>query len=160
MKRSRIKIFMFATFVSLFAAHTARATGPTLSTDTFWVNFPIPSERSLDRGYIEKDSRKNEHAVKVRIDGGRLDQHWKLYVRAADKYFSPRIYGKSCKTLLWKFDQDTPHGYRKLSTGNQLVASGSGGKNTVKNLDLRMLLDWSSPPALYGLELIFTLVVD
>ncbi|MCG2755760.1 MAG: hypothetical protein L6247_09395 [Desulfobacteraceae bacterium] len=149
-----------AIFFTLVVCSNAWATGLSLSLDTFSINFSTPAERSLDDGYIEKDNRTNVHAVKVRISGGDEGRSWKLYVRADDSMLSPGVYGKGCGDLKWKFDHENANSYRKLRTDNQLVASGSGVANVTKYIDLRMLLDWSDPPAGYSLELIFTLKAE
>jgi hypothetical protein len=62
--------------------------------------------------------------------------------------------------LKWKFDHENANSYRKVRTYNQLVASGSGVANVTKYIDLRMLLDWSDPPAGYSLGLTFTLKAE
>jgi len=159
MKHSKITILIFLTIVFAFVS-SVWATGPSLSLDTFSVNFSTPTERSLDDGYIDKDSRTYVHAVKVRINGGDKNQSWKLYVRADDNMFSPGVYGKRCEDLKWKFDHENANSYRKIRTSNQIVASGPGGTNTIKYIDLRMLLDWSDQPASYSLGLVFTLAVE
>ncbi|MBE9572820.1 MAG: hypothetical protein IMF11_19525 [Proteobacteria bacterium] len=159
MKHLKITILSFLTIFFAFVSGVW-ATGPSLSLDTFSVNFSTPTERSLDDGYIEKDSRTNVHAVKVRISGGDKGQSWKLYVRADDNMFSPWVYDKPCEDLKWKFDHENANSYRKIRTSNQLVASGPGGTNITKYIDLRMLLDWSDQPASYSLGLVFTLAVE
>ena len=160
MKHLKITILSFLTVFFTLVCSNAWATGPSLSLDTFSVNFSTPTERSLDDGYVEKDSRTNVHAVKVRISGGDKGRSWKLYVRADDNMFSPWVYGKRCGDLKWKFDHENANSYRKVRNNNQLVASGPGGTNITKCIDLRMLLDWSDQPASYGLGLVFTLAVE
>ena len=160
MKHSKITILIFLTVFFTLVCSNAWATGPSLSLDTFSVNFSTPTERSLDDGYIEKDSRINIHPVKIRINGGDESRSWKLYVRADDSMLSPGVYGKGCGDLKWKFDHENANSYRKIRTSNQLVASGPGGTNITKYIDLRMLLDWSDQPASYGLGLVFTLAVE
>ena len=159
MKQTGITISLCLAMLVTFASGVW-ATGPSLSLDTFSVNFSTPTERSLDDGYIEKDSRTNVNAVKIRINGGDKGQSWKLYVRTDDNMFFPWVYGKSCEDLKWKFDHENANSYRKIRTSNQLVASGPGGTNITKYIDLRMLLDWSDQPAGYGLGLVFTLAVE
>ena len=159
MKHLKITILSFLAIFFAFVSGVW-ATGPSLSLDTFSVNFSTPTERSLDDGYIDKDSGVNIHAVKVRINGGDEGQRWELYVRADDSMLSPGVYGKGCGDLKWKFDHENANSYRKVRTYNQLVASGSGVANVTKYIDLRMLLDWSDPPAGYSLGLIFTLKAE
>ena len=160
MKHLKITILIFLTIFFTLVCSNAWAAGPSLSLDTFSVNFSTPTERSLDDGYIEKDSRVNIHPVKIRINGGDKNQSWKLYVRADDNMFSPGVYGKRCEDLKWKFDHENANSYRKIRTNNQIVASGSGGTNSIKYIDIRMLLDWSDQPASYSLGLVFTLAVE
>lgn len=159
MKQTGITIFLCLAILFTFVS-SVWATGPSLSLDTFSVNFSTPTERSLDDGSIEKDSRVNIYPVKIRINGGDKNQSWKLYVRADDNVFSPGVYGKRCEDLKWKFDHENANSYRKIRTNNQLVASGSGVGNVTKYIDLRMLLDWSDLPASYSLGLIFTLKIE
>ena len=159
MKQTGITISLCLAMLFTFASGVW-ATGPSLSLDTFNINFSTPAEHSLDDGYIDKDSRTNIHAVKVRISGGDEGQSWKLYVRADDSMLSPGVYGKGCGDLKWKFDHENANSYRKVRSSNQLVASGSGVANVTKYIDLRMLLDWSDPPAGYSLGLIFTLKAE
>jgi len=159
MKQTGFPILIFPAIFFIFVS-SAWATGPSLSMNTFSINFSTPTERSLDDGYIDKDSRVNVHSVKVRINGGDEGQNWKLYVRAANSMFSPGVYGKGCGDLKWKFDHENANSYRKVRNYNQLVASGSGVANATKYIDLRMLLDWSDPPAGYSLGLTFTLKVE
>jgi len=160
MKHLKITILIFLTIFFTLVYSNAWASGPSLSLVTFSVNFSTPTERSLDDGYIEKDSRVNMHPVKIRINGGDKNQSWKLYVRADDNMFSPGVYGKRCEDLKWKFDHENANSYRKIRTNNQIVASGPGGTNIIKYIDLRMLLDWSDQPAGYNLGLVFTLAVE
>ena len=160
MKQLKLTILSFLTLFFTLVYSNAWATGLSLSLDTFSVNFSTPTERSLDDGYIEKDSRINIHPVKIRINGGDESQSWKLYVRADDSMLSPGVYGKGCGDLKWKFDHENANSYRKVRSSNQLVASGSGVANVTKYIDLRMLLDWSDPPAGYSLGLIFTLKAE
>ncbi|MDA3835816.1 MAG: hypothetical protein PF495_20790 [Spirochaetales bacterium] len=159
MKHSKITILLFLVIFFTFVS-SACATGLSLSLNTFSINFSTPTERALDDGYIDKDSMVNVHAVKVRVSGGDEGQSWKLYVRADDSMLSPGVYGKGCGDLKWKFDHENANSYRKVRTYNQLVASGSGVANVTKYIDLRMLLDWSDPPAGYSLGLTFTLKAE
>ena len=159
MKQTGIMILIFLVIFFIFVSN-ACATEPSLSIDTFSINFFTPTERSLDDGYIDKDSRVNVHAIKVRINGGNEGQSWNLYVKADDSMLSPGVYSKSCGDLKWKFDHENANSYRKVRTYNQLVASGSGVANATKYIDLRMLLDWSDQPGGYSLGLVFTLAVE
>ena len=144
----------------LIFASSAMASDPGLSSNTFNVNFPIPTERSLDEGHIDEAARTNVHAIEIRVNGGDEGQSWKLYVRAENSIFSPGVYGKPCGDLKWKFDNENANSYRRVRTNNQLVASGSGKTNVTKYIDLRMLLDWSDSPAAYSLGLTFTLKAE
>ena len=159
MKQPGITIFLYLAMLFTFVS-SAWATGPNLSLDTFNVSFSTPTERFLDDGYIDKDSRVNIHAVKIRISGGDEGQSWKLYVRADNSTFSPGVYSKRCGDLKWKFDHENANSYRGVRTNNQLVASGSGKTTVTKYIDLRMLVDWSDQPAGYSLGLTFTLKAE
>lgn len=160
MKQLKITILIFPAIFFIIVCSNAWAAGLSLSLDTFSIRFLTPKESSLDDGYIEKDSRVNVHAVRVRINGGNKDQIWKLYVRADDNMFSPGVYAKGSGDLKWKFDHENANSYRKVRAYNQLVVSGSGVANATKHIDLRMLMDWSDPPASYSLGLTFTLKVE
>jgi hypothetical protein len=159
MKQTGI-IFLIFLVIFFTPVSSVWSAGPSLSMNTFNINFSAPTELSLDDGYIDKDSRVNVHAIKLKINGGDEDQNWKLYVRAANSILSPGAYGKDCGDLKWKFDHENENSYRKIRNYNQLVASGSGVANATKYIDLRMMLDWSDPPASYSLGLTFTLKVE
>ena len=160
MKYLKIRIVSFLAILAALVPGSAWPAGPSLSVDTFSVNFSTPTERSLDLGYIDVGDNMNSFAVRINIYGGDMGQRWKLYVRAVNDIFSPGIYNKKCNDLRWKFDADSPSAYRRLRTSNQLVASGSGGQNVTKTIDLRMMLGWSDPPARYSLPMAFTLMVE
>lgn len=132
---------------------------PSLSLKTFHVRFPTPTKQALNNGYIEKDRRKNISAFKITVYAGD-GQGWRLYVRADNRMFSPGGYGKKCTDLKWKFDHENKNAYRRIKTSNQLVTSGSGKADITKQIDLKMVLDWSDPPADYKIGLTFSLKVD
>ena len=143
----------------LLFSYNAMAGEPTLSLQTFHARFSTPTKQALNNGYIEKDRRKNINAFKITVYAGD-GQGWKLYVKADSHMFSPGAYGKKCGDLKWKFDHENNNSYRRMKTSNQLVATGSGKTNITKYIDLKMLLDWSDPPANYNIGLIFSLKVE
>ena len=160
MKHLVTTVLLFTAILLALVSSNVWADAPDFSVDTFSVNFSIPTERSLDLGYIDVGDKTDSFAVRVNIYGGDKEQRWRLYVRAANDIFSPGIYNKKCSDLRWKFDGDSPSAYRRLRTSDQLVASGSGGQSVTKAIDLRMMLGWSDPPSGYSLRIIFTLMVE
>ena len=128
--------------------------------ETLSVNFPTPTERSLNQGFVEIGNRSTAAAIKIKISGGESSQRWRLYVRASDTIFSPGGYNKKCSDLQWKLNDESSNAYRRLRTSERLVASGSGGQTETTSMDLRMLLGWNDPPAAYRLRLRFILRTD
>ena len=144
----------------LFFVSDAMAGGPSLSLNTFHAGFSTPTKQDFNKGYIDEDSRADVNALKIRIDGGDEGQSWKLYMRADSNMFSPGGYGKRFIDLKWKFDHENSNSYRRVRINKQLIASGSGKTDVIKYIDLRMMLDWSDPPANYKIGLTFTLEVE
>jgi len=155
----QIKTTVIFCLVMLLFSCPAMAGEPRLSLKTFHVRFPRPTKQTLNKGYIEKDRKKNISAFKIRVYAGD-GQGWKLYVKADNRMFSPGAYGKKCTDLKWKFDTENKNAYRRMKTNNQLVTSGSGKADITREIDLRMVLGWSDPPADYNIGLTFSLKVD
>ncbi len=156
-KKSGSRVFFCLVLFFIWPLYGAWARGPSLSVDTFSVNFSTPTERTLDEGHMDRGRDRGVQAVKVRVNGGDEGQGWKLYLRADNRQFSPGAFGKGCGDLEWKFDHENPNSYRKVRSNNQFVASGSGSRDITKYIDLRMVLDWSDPQAGYNLGLTFIL---
>lgn len=138
----------------LFLCNSAFGAGITLLTTE--VTMPTPSKNALNKGYVELNPRTNKSAVRMRIpaNGG---NPWTVFVRAKTTQFLPQHHGKQASDLLWKLNENDESTYQALTTFDEEVFTQTDGSKVTLKLDLRMMVDWSTLPDDYTIELVFTL---
>jgi len=142
-----------------FAADRAAAPFD-LAIDTHRVLFAVASESALDDGRVAMDPARGAYAVRVEVHALDPAAPWKLYLRADAPTFRSEGFGKPCHDLRWKLDHEGAGAYRPVEDQDTIVLERPGGGAAEVVIDLRVDLDWSTPPGIYGLGLIFSLVPE
>ncbi len=136
------------------------AVDPAFTVDTLNVTFDTPTALTLDAGASEIGAATNDYALLITVDGGDTGKGWSLHIKAANSLFLPGVMAKGCEDVRWKQDGDGANAYRLLTTTESLVEARPGGGPAIIRLDLRMLVDWSDPPAAYSLDMTISMTVD
>jgi hypothetical protein len=131
-----------------------------LTIDTHQVLMPAPGASELDDRRVAMDPARGAYAVRVEVRAQDPAAPWKLYVRADGPTFRSEGSGKPCHDLRWKFDHEGAGAYRALEDQDAIVLERPGGGSTEIAIDLLVDLDWTTPPGMYGLGLVFSLVSE
>ncbi len=118
----------------------------------FNLRFPVPTAEDLNKGYIDAHYSASDLAVQINTTSSSV---WNFYIMSEQPFFSPENFNKPCYHLLWKLSSEPESKYRPVSLQKCQVATGRSLTNI--NLDFRLKLSWSDPPAEYGLEILFVL---
>ena len=90
----------------------------------------------------------------IQINNNSTSQ-WNLYIICEQPLFSPEDMNKPCYHLLWKLNGEPETKYRPISLQQYPIAIGRSSMNI--NLDFRLKLNWSDPPAEYRIQILFIL---
>lgn len=142
-----------------FAADRARAPFE-LTIDTHYVLIPAPGASDLDNGRVAMDPARGAYAVRIEVHAQDPAAPWKLCLRADGSTFRSEGFGKPCHDLRWKFDHEGAGAYRPVEDRDAIVLERHGGGSTEIVIDLSVGLDWTTPPGMYGLGLVFSLVSE
>jgi hypothetical protein len=136
------------------------AIGGILTVDTHRVLLPTATAPSLDDGRLAADPARGAYAVAIQIRPPEPDRPWVLRVRSEAPTFQSEGSGKPCHDLWWKFDREGSGAFRPVEHTDAVVLEKPSGGSAEATLDLRIDLDWSTPPGIYELGLVFTLVFE
>jgi len=131
-----------------------------VSVDTHRVMFPTPTDQMLDQGQVALDPGRGAYALRVEVSPPEDSRAWVLYLRASTATFRSEGQGKPCHDLWWKFDHEGVGAYRPVEDKDSIVLEGRNEGRVEAVVDLLLDLDWSTPPGVYGLGLVFTLVAE
>lgn len=131
-----------------------------LTVDSHLVLLPAPGGSELDDGYVATGEARGAYAVRVEVRAQDPAAPWSLHLRAEGSSFRSEGSGKPCHDLRWKFDHEAASAYRPLEDRDAIVLERPDGGSAEVVIDLRVDLGWATPPGMYGLGLVFSLVPE
>lgn len=145
----------FITFLLLsFFGIVARSAE--LNVSQYMLNFPEPEISDLDAGYLDFDhySGGNHVRLLVNVEG---NSKWNIYIFSEQPALYSGQYDIPIEKLLWKLAIQPVTGYRPVTMNKTLLMSGSGSYTI--DLNYRLLLDWSTPPGFYNIQVFYDLEI-
>ena len=131
-----------------------------LTIDTHHVLIPVPGASELDDEGVAMDPARGAYAVRLEVRAQDPAAPWKLCLRADGPTFRSEGFGKPCHDLRWKFDHEGAGAYRPVEDQDAIVLERPSGGSTEVVIDLSVDLGWTTPPGMYGLGLVFSLVPE
>jgi len=131
-----------------------------LTVDAHHVLIPAPGVSELDDGRVVQDPARGAYALRVQVRAPDSAAPWRLYLRADGATFRSEGFGKPCHDLRWKFDHESAGAYRSVEDQDAIVLERPDGGSAEIVIDLLVDLDWATPPGMYGLGLVFSLVPE
>ncbi len=153
-----LKCFIAAFFGLLFSCAVtvpASASGMSLAPDKTSISAGKFTKAELTQGFKELTPSDLEYTLRLNV----LDDSpsvWKLTTRAETPLFTSFVGEKPCNALSWRINSS--YSYVPLTTNETIVAQGDGDKSV--DLDFRILADWKDAPAIYSINIVFTLFED
>lgn len=143
-------------FIFLFVISLPSFLMGQIQLNRFILDFPVPTAFDLDRGYIEANRGSSVPDLSVKVNKLSTSS-WSLFIITEQPYFTPVNLNKPHYNLLWKLSSESESRYRPVSLQKSVVRVGRASGNV--DIDFRLKLDWSDPPANYSMEVVFILEV-
>ena len=118
------------------------------------IRFPVPTAQDLDRGYVESHLSLGQSDLSIQTSVPGMTA-WKLYITTEQPFFTPANLNKPHNDILWKLRDESESKYRPVGLQRTLVSTGRSTRNI--ELDFRLVLEWTDPPAEYIAEILFSL---
>ena len=147
------KLFVTYLFFSMFGITVYAAE---LNVSQYMLNFPEPRISDLEAGYLDYDrySGGNHVRLMVNVDA---NTKWNIYIYSEQPALYSGQYDIAIEKLLWKLAIQPSTGYRPVTMNKTLLMSGSGSYTI--DLNYRLLLDWSTLPGFYNIQVFYDLEI-